>query len=87
MIHPVRECIVKVGLSQNSFAVLHDISLQRLRDCLYGYTESIPQKIVSILVQHGYDEQEAQQQYKQWRKWKAQQEFLNSPAANEGRGA
>ncbi|MCF6095114.1 preprotein translocase subunit TatA [Microaerobacter geothermalis] len=87
MIHPVRECIAKIGLSQNSFAVLNAISVQRLRDCLYGYTESIPKKIVSILVQQGYDEQEVQQQYKQWRKWKAEQEFLNSPAAHEGRGA
>jgi len=87
MIHPVRECIEKAGLSHVSFAVLHNISLQRLRECLYGYTESIPQKIVNIMVEQGYDEHEAQQQYKQWRKWKAEQELLNSPAAHEGRGA
>lgn len=86
MNHPVKECISKLGVSQSSFAVLHDVSFQRLKACLYGHTPSIPARILSALVQHGYDEQQAQKQYQQWRKWKAEQELLTSSAKFEGRG-
>lgn len=85
MNHPVKDCIEKVGLSHNAFAVLNEISFQRLKDCLYGYTASIPKKILNVLIQNGYTEQEAQTQYLQWRRWKAEQE-LHSPTTHEGRG-
>ncbi|MGF9821587.1 preprotein translocase subunit TatA [Brevibacillus agri] len=86
MLHPVKECIAKTGLTHNAFAVLHGISLQRLKDCLYGYTASIPKRIISVMIQNGYDEQEAQKQYLQWRRWKAEQELLSfSHAKLEGR--
>ncbi|QOS98916.1 preprotein translocase subunit TatA [Brevibacterium sp. JNUCC-42] len=85
MIHPVKECINKVGLTHNAFAVLNGVSLQRLKDCLYGYTSSIPAKIMNVLVQYGYDKQNSQKQYQQWRLWKAEQELLVSPAAIEKR--
>jgi hypothetical protein len=87
MNHPVKECIAMLGVSQVSFAVLHDLSFQRLKACLYGHTPTIPPKIVNALVQHGYAEQEVQKQYQQWRMWKAEQELLASTAAREGRGA
>ncbi|WP_232622282.1 hypothetical protein, partial [Rhodococcus rhodochrous] len=84
MEHPVKECISMLGVSQVSFAVLHDLSFQRLKACLYGHTPAIPPRIVNALVQHGYDEQEAQKQYQQWRKWKAEQELLT--VARKGGG-
>lgn len=65
MNHPVKECISMLGVSQVSFAVLHDVSFQRLKACLYGHTPAIPSRIVNALLQHGYDEQEAQKQYQQ----------------------
>lgn len=77
MIHPVKQCIEKIGLTHGSFAVLHDISFQRLKDCLYGYTASIPKSIMNVLIQNGYNEQEAQKQYIQWRRWKAEQELIS----------
>ena len=85
MIHPVKQCIEKTGLTHKAFAVLHVISLQRLKDCLYGYTASIPQKIICVMIQNGFDEKEAQAQYLKWRRWKVEQE-LNAPfTAKEGR--
>lgn len=84
MIHPVKECIQKTGLTHNAFAVLNRVSFQRLKACLYGYTTSIPQKIMCVMVQNGYDEKDAQAQYLKWRRWKAEQE-LHAPAAAEGR--
>lgn len=84
IIHPVKNCIEQVGLSHNAFAVLNEISLQRLKDCLYGYTQSIPKKIMNVLVQHGYDEHETQKQYLQWRRWKVEQELPTFHTANEG---
>ncbi|WP_018757729.1 hypothetical protein [Paenibacillus terrigena] len=81
MNHPVKECIQKLGLTHRAFVVLYDISWERFRSCLYGYTDSIPRAITGVMVQHGYDEQEAQRQYRQWRKWKAEQELASSPAA------
>ncbi|USG64634.1 preprotein translocase subunit TatA [Brevibacillus ruminantium] len=63
MNHPVKECISMLGVSQVLFAVLHVLSFQRLKACLYEHTPVIPLRIVNALVQHGYDEQEAQKQY------------------------
>lgn len=84
MNHPVKKCIQKLGLTHRAFVVLYDISWERFRSCLYGYTDSIPRAILNVMVQHGYDEQEAQRQYLLWRKWSVQQE-LAAPAAPEGR--
>ncbi|MGW9123842.1 preprotein translocase subunit TatA [Paenibacillus chitinolyticus] len=80
MTHPVKEFIAKTRLTHNAFAVLHGISFQRLKDCLYGYTATIPQKIMCVMIQNGYDEKDAQAQYLKWRRWKAEQE-LHAPAA------
>ncbi len=85
MLHPVKECIIKTGLTHNAFAVLYGISFQRLKDCLYGYTTSVPQKIVMVLIQYGHDEQEIQMRNKQWRLWKAEQELVSSLVSQEGR--
>lgn len=84
MLHPVKECIQKLGLTHRAFVVLYDISWGGFRSCLYGYTDSIPRAILNVMVQYGYDEQEAQRQYLLWRKWKVQQE-LSAPAVTEGR--
>ncbi|USG64976.1 preprotein translocase subunit TatA [Brevibacillus ruminantium] len=84
MIHPVKECIQKLGLTHRAFVVLYDISWERFRSCLYGYTASIPCAILNVMVQHGFDEQEAQRQYLLWRKWSVQQK-LAAPATTEGR--
>lgn len=86
MIHPVKNCIEQVGLSHNAFAVLNEISFQRLKDCLYGYTPSIPKKIMNVLIRRGYDERETQKQYLQWRRWKVEQELSPSHAVHEGGG-
>lgn len=42
MMHPLKECIQKLGLTHRAFVVLYDISWERFRSCLYGYTDSIP---------------------------------------------
>ena len=85
MINPVKECIQKTGLTHNAFAILNSVSFQRLKDCLYGYTASIPKKIMSIMIQNGYDEKDAQAQYLKWRRWKAEQEIQPPAAATEER--
>lgn len=85
MIHPVKEFIARTRFTHNAFAVLHGISLQRLKDCLYGYTTSIPQKIMRVMVQNGYDDKEAQAQYLKWRRWKVEQELNASSTVKEGR--
>ncbi|MEK5162978.1 preprotein translocase subunit TatA [Paenibacillus sp. FSL R5-0527] len=85
MTHPVKEFIAKTRLTQNAFAVLHGISFQRLKDCLYGYTASIPQKIISVMIQNGYNAKDVQAQYLKWRRWKAEQELHSPSAATEGR--
>ncbi|MNJ60877.1 hypothetical protein D3C77_566380 [compost metagenome] len=84
MNHPVKECIRKLGLTHRAFVVLYDISWERFRSCLYGYTDSIPRAILNVMQQHDYDERGAQRQYLLWRKWKVQQE-LRAPVATEGR--
>ncbi|MNW55490.1 hypothetical protein D3C74_331500 [compost metagenome] len=86
MVHPVKECIVKSRLTHNAFAVLYEISFQRLKDCLYGYTASIPQRVINVMIQNGYDENKEQSQYLQWRRWKAEQELNTRAATKEGRG-
>lgn len=85
MNHPVKDCIQKLGLTHRAFVVLHDISWERFRSCLYGYTDSIPRAILYVMKQHGYDEQEVQRQYLVWRKWKVEQELRFPAAATEGR--
>ncbi|ATO49866.1 preprotein translocase subunit TatA [Brevibacillus laterosporus] len=85
MIHPVKEFIAKTRFTHNTFAVLHGISFQRLKDCLYGYTSSIPQKIMCVMVQNGYNEKDNQAQYLRWRRWKAEQELHTPAAVTEGR--
>lgn len=84
MNHPVKECIQKLGQTHRAFVVQYDISWERFRSCLYGYTDSIPRAILNVMLQYGYDEHEVQRQYLLWRKWSVQQE-LNAPAATEGR--
>lgn len=84
MMHPVKECIQKLGLTHRAYVVLYDISWERFRSCLYGYTDSIPRAILNVMIQNGYDEQEAQRQYLLWRKWSVQQD-LSAPAAAEVR--
>lgn len=84
MNHPVKECIQKLGLTHRAFVVLYDISWERFRSCLYVYTDSIPRAILNVMVQNGFDEQEAQRQYLLWRKWNVQQK-LAAPAATKGR--
>lgn len=62
MNHPVKECIQKLGLTHRAFVVLYDISWERFRSCLYGYTDSIPRAILNVTVQQGYVEQETKRQ-------------------------
>lgn len=85
MMHPLKECIQKLGLTHRAFVVLYDISWERFRSCLYGYTDSIPRAVLNVMVQNGYDELEAQRQYLLWRKWRVQQELAAPAAVLEGR--
>lgn len=50
MNHPVKECIQKLGLTHRAFVVLYDISWERFRSCLYGYTDSIPRAILNVML-------------------------------------
>ncbi|WP_055107067.1 hypothetical protein [Paenibacillus ihumii] len=84
MMHPIKECIQKLGLTHRAFVVLYDISWEGFVVAYNGYTDPIPRAILNVMVQHGYDEQEAQRQYLLWRKWSVQQELI-APAAAEGR--
>lgn len=84
MMHPLKECIQKLGLTHRAFVVLYDILWERFRSCLYGYTDCIPRIILKVMAQNGYDEQEANRQYLLWRKWSVQQD-LSALTAAEGR--
>ncbi|RJG21446.1 preprotein translocase subunit TatA [Paenibacillus thiaminolyticus] len=84
MTHPVKECSQKLELTHRAFVVLYDISWERLRSCLYGYTNSIPSAILSVMIQNGYDEQEAGRQYLLWRKWR-ESARAKRPRATEGK--
>lgn len=63
MKHPLQECVQQQGLTHRAFVVLYAISWERFRSCLYGYIDSIPRVLLNVMVQNGYDEQEAQRQY------------------------
>jgi len=83
--NPIKRIRDERDISQQELAILADVAINTVRNAEKGLTAKLNEQIMEALEQLGYEKEEIEEEYKEWRK-DLKQDIIDRKGKSEGEG-